>query len=241
MVSERCTQYLATLERVPQTLDRQGIERAIISASAPVFDSVVEFQIEFGGYVQMYGLNRFEWGLIHTNPDKYSEFRPNQVDYQPDGDEHFFTCCNCHGSDHWELDSSGALYWSGPPPVASSFVYKLERDAVHWDLTNNSPTFQQIKLDCPADEVRPLLRERLLPGLIREASDVFESLFWHQDVYASITEHNLIVALTDTTDSEILQGIPYHIPKPLPEVQKPPPSPREALNEMLNRIKRGWR
>lgn len=208
MLSVRCNHYLETLNRVPQTFSRAQIEDAILKEHAPIFDAVVEFQLKFGGYVQMHGLNRFEWGLIHAIPQPCSDFAPNRVSYEQEDNEHHFTCCNCHDSDHWSIDSSGTLYWCYEP-VASSFTHTIERDAVDWELARLFKSRRQIKFHLPLSEVIPNLRKCLRPGVITEASDAYETLFLHQGVYASISEDSCIAFLLEESGTSVLDGIAY--------------------------------
>ena len=99
-----------------------------------------------------------------------------------DGHFYFFTCCNCHASDHWFLDETGALYWCYSPPLATSFEKKIERDAVAWALNEIDETLFKVEFERPTTEILPELLPRWEDGLIAEASDQIESLYWYKDV-----------------------------------------------------------
>lgn len=211
MISERCAKYLATLERVPQIYSRPQIEAALEAAGAPILEPIVDFQLQFGGYVQKYGLNRFEWGIIHAHPSAESFFEPNQVAFDGSDGSLYFTCCNCHGSDHWFLDATGALYWCFTPALSESFTHKIERDAVSWDLAVRFPAARRITLELPRQEGAAALTERLKPGQIVEASDKYENLFIHNGVYASIKGDSYIALVLTHDAPTVLGGLDYKV------------------------------
>ena len=236
MVSDRCNRYLATLERIPQTLSRQDIEAAIAAEDAPIFDPIVEFQLEFGGYVQMYGRNRFEWGILNSALALYSYFAPNEATYQYRGGEHCFTCCNCHGSDYWFLNESGTLHWCSLTPCSSSFAHKLERDAVVWDIQQQFPFFRHVDLELPTQDAIPLIQDRLQPGLIPEASDIYEALYLHRGAYAAIAGDRMSLFYLDDAAAEVLQDIPHKVADDLPTSPQKPPTVFQGLKQWWGKL-----
>ena len=80
MLTDRARRYLATLKRRPALSDPGAIAGALREAGVPPLEVFVRFQVEFGGYMEWYGLNRFVWGIVHGEPDPDSAFEPGKVD-----------------------------------------------------------------------------------------------------------------------------------------------------------------
>lgn len=212
MISERAVKYLSTLEREPALRDRSALEDAFHAAGVPPLNSIIDFQINFGGYVEHYGLNTFVWGIIHERPDPDSFFERNRLTVERDDEEpdnYFVTCANCHASDHWFLDSKGQLYWCFSPPLASSFATKIERDAVAWDLRHH-----QIKPLVPSvsdSEFIAALVPLLEQGRIAEASDQYEALYLYHGIYAAVKDNHVNAFLVDDSGRSLLIGLPATI------------------------------
>lgn len=210
MLSEPGRQYLATLKRIPAETRRDKIVEALEEAGVPPFEPIIHFQIEYGGYATRYGLNRHIWGILHSQPDPDSFFLPDQIDHfeeDPD-DDYYITCANCHCSDHWFLDSKGALYWCFDPPVASSFEKRLEREAVFWNLQRERRV-DRLSFSNDTAEVFNRLLPRIEDGLIPEASDQYESLYLKKGVCASVQGERIQVFVAPDADQAILQGLQF--------------------------------
>ncbi len=212
MPSSRLTKYLQTLDRLPAITDVKTVSEIIETSGLPIIKPVIEFHCKYAGFVQPYGRVQFIWGLFHSNPHDYSFFQPNRP-HCDTMDENFriFTCCNCHASDHWFLDETGALYWCYYPPLATSFEKKIERDAVAWELNSTNEALFKVEFDRPITEILPELLPGFSDGLIEEASDHIESLYWHKDVYAAVKGDSMKCYIIGGETSSLLDGIPYHI------------------------------
>jgi len=203
MISDRAQRYLATLERRPSVMDRARIEGAFATAGIPVIEPLVDFQLTFGGFVQRYGFNEFVWGILHSRPGRDSAFERDRLHVLRRKEEVFVTCADCHRSDHWFLDVSGALYWCFAPPVAVSFATKIERDAIAESLDGA----QRFAPSMPAPELIAALVPHIQAGLIAEASDAYETLYMHDGIYAAVKEDDIIVFVYDERGRSLLSAL----------------------------------
>ena len=193
MLSERAKKYLATLEREPAIIDEEKITAALEEAKIPIFEPIVKFQMEYGGYVEWYGFNDFHWGILHHKPEPDSFLEPNEIDFYVEDGEYYITCANCHRSDTWTLDSKGALYWCGFFK-ASSFEKKLERDAFATELDLLGKV-NRIRFDAPEEDVVRILVPRLQNKIIAEASDEYQALYLEDNLYVAVDfKDNAIMA-----------------------------------------------
>lgn len=231
MLTERARRYLATRKRLPALSDEAAIADKLREAGVPPLDVFIRFQVEFGGYEEWYGLNRFVWGIVHDQPDPNSAFQPGKVDgwmemeeiekedeefdwpaddEEPEKEERgYVTCADCHVSDHWMLDSRGWLLWCGYPK-ATSFETKIERDAVAWEV-GQTAKFREVRFDAPAQEVIPVLIPRIGAGRIAEASDELSSLYLIDGLYVSASGDRLYVYVIGDSVPSALNGLPYRI------------------------------
>jgi hypothetical protein len=209
-LSGRAQSYINSLTRRAAVRDEGEILRRFRDAQVPDFEPVVRFQQQFGGLEELYGRNLFVWGLFHDRPDPDSAFEPNRPHTFKNGDRWFFTCADCHRSDHWFLDQTGALYWCFEPPRASSFARKVERDAVVWELTRTrSP--RRLVFEVPDAAAVQLLVPRLEPGLIPEASDEYEALYLHGGLYIAVKGSRMIAYACEGFDASLLRDLPCRI------------------------------
>ena len=205
-ISPRAHDYLATLTRLPAPRDRERIEAAFHAASVPVLEPIVVFQMAFGGYVEWYGRNRFEWGILFDQPDPDSFFEPNRLDIDVVDGEYWVTCANCHGSDHWSLDGRGRLYWCGFPKAAS-FAVKVERDALDWELAKTGGGRKVVTTADRSDLLAALI-PRIAEGQIVEACDEHEAVYLHHGLLVIVTDDRIQLYLLDDSGNDVLAGIP---------------------------------
>ena len=209
-MSETATSYLATLEREPSELHETAILAALREVGVPEFQPIVEFQMQFGGYIQRYGPTRFRWGILHAQPNEDSYFHPNRIHFEFEDDQYWITCCNCHGSDYWFLDAAGTLYWCGTEePFASSFLKKIERDAFYWSLTQQFGGYRKLSFQRSPDEIIPLLAARLREGMIRPASDDCSTIYLHRNIYASVSYGTIDAGIVGDRETDLLDDIEY--------------------------------
>lgn len=232
MLSDRARRYLATRQRLPALTDEAAIANKLREAGVPPLDVFIRFQVEFGGYVEWYGLNRFVWGIVHDEPDADSAFEPGKVDgwmemeevEKEDEDEFdwpaedeepekearwYVTCADCHISDHWQLDSRGWLLWCGYPK-STSFENKIERDAVAWEV-GQTAKFREVRFDGPLTEIIPVLVPRIAAGLIPEASDELSGLYVIDGLYVSASRDQLYAYVIGDGVPAALDGLPYSL------------------------------
>jgi hypothetical protein len=181
MLSERARKYLETLERAPSIRDEKLIREIFDKTGVPPFEHLIEFQIRFGGFVEFYGLNKFIWGILHEIPEEDSFLKPNELDFFVENEEYFFTCANCHCSDSWSLDTKGILYWCGYKK-ALSFEKKIERDAAEREIFSGR-TYKKMKFDLPEDQLVEAVIPKIESGLIAEASDKDQKIYYRDNFY----------------------------------------------------------
>jgi hypothetical protein len=230
MLTERARRYLATRKRLPALTDEAAIAERLREAGVPPLEVFIRFQADFGGYVEYYGLNRFEWGIVHDTPDPDSVFEPGKVDgwmekvlVETDDEDEWFkddedrekeerwyvSCANCHLSDHWMLDSRGWLLWCGYPK-ATSFEKKIEVDALGWEV-GQSAKLREVRFDAPQTEVISLLLPRLAEGRVAEASDELSSIYMAGGLYVSASDDRLYAYAVGDGVPSALDGIPHQI------------------------------
>jgi hypothetical protein len=230
MLTDRARRYLAAQNRLPALSDEAAIADKLREAGVPPLEVFIRFQVDFGGYGEWYGLNRFVWGIVHDEPDANSAFQPGKVDgwmeeiakedddefdwpaddEEPEKEERWYvTCADCHVSDHWMLDSHGWLLWCGYPK-ATSFETKIERDAVGWEV-GQTAKFREVRFDGPLTEIIPVLISRIAAGRIPEASDELSSLYLIDGLYVSASSDRLYVYALDDSVSSALDGLPYRL------------------------------
>lgn len=207
-LSPRAISYLSTLRRVPEERDRSAICAALEQAGVAPADAFVEFQIDFGGYVEMYGRNRYEWTILCQDPEPYSPLSPNRVSsFQREG-QTMVTCANCHGSDHWFMDTSGAIYWCFTPPLVSSFQKKIEQDAL---VAQFRGRVQEVRFERPFSEIAELLLQRVRDYLVTGPSDQYQSFYLHPDLLAIVKGEKARVYLLGNSAPALLEGIQYRV------------------------------
>lgn len=232
MLTERARRYLATLKRRAALSDPEAIAGALREAGVPPLEVFVRFQVEFGGYMEWYGLNRFVWGIVHDEVDPDSAFEPGKVDgwmemeeVQGDDDEFgwpaddedepqkeerwYVSCADCHLSDHWMLDSRGWLLWCGYPK-ATSFETKIERDAFAWEL-GRTAKFREVRFEAPVLEVIPVLLPRVAEGRVAEASDELSAIFLADGLYVSASSDQLYAYVVGDGVPSVLDGLPHRL------------------------------
>jgi hypothetical protein len=184
MLSERAKKYLATLQRESAVIDEAAIVAALHAQNLPIFQPVIQFQMDYGGYVERFGLVLFRWGLLHEKPDPDSFFAPNRLHFDFEDGEYYFTCANCHGSDHWTLDSQGRLAWCGYI-TSSSFEMKLERDAFGAELARSGKS-QRIRFEDQRDEIAQSLIPLLQDAKIEHLSDQYSAFYLKDGLYVRL-------------------------------------------------------
>jgi hypothetical protein len=184
MLSERALKYLDTLERVPAVRDEKPIREIFDKTGVPAFEKIIEFQMRFGGIVEFYGLNKFIWGVLHEIPEEYSFLKPNELDFFVEGEEYFFTCANCHCSDSWSLDTKGVLYWCGHKK-ALSFEKKIERDAAVTEIFSGR-NYKNVEFELPVEQLVETLIPKIESGLIAEASDEDQKIYYRDNFYLAL-------------------------------------------------------
>jgi hypothetical protein len=231
MLTERARRYLATLKRLPALSDPAAIADALREAGVPPLEVFVRFQVDFGGYAEWYGLNRFVWGIVHDAPHPYSALDPGKVDGWmeevevddadewdwPEDDEEerkkeerwYVTCADCHLSDHWMLDSRGWLLWCGFPK-ATSFETKIERDAFGSEL-GRTARLREVRFDAPAEAVIPVLLPRVAAGRIPEASDELSATYLADGLYVSASDDRLYAYVVGDAVPSALDGLPHRL------------------------------
>lgn len=231
MLTERARRYLATLKRRPALSDPAAIADALREAGVPPLEVFVRFQVDFGGYGEWYGLNRFVWGIVHDETDPDSALDPGKVDgwmeevaaedadewdWPADDEEErkkeerwYVTCADCHLSDHWMLDSRGWLLWCGYPK-ATSFETKIERDAFLWEL-GRTARLHEVRFDEAAEAVIPVLLPRVAAGRIAEASDELSAMFLADGLYVSASDDRLYAYVVGDTVPSALDGLSHRL------------------------------
>jgi hypothetical protein len=122
-LTETAKKYLSGLERVP-AVTASKVEEVLRSAGQPCFDPWLEFQDQFGGYVERIGADVAVWGVVHARARWLGPFEAD-VELEKDGRTYYVACADVHPSYNYRLDNNGEFL--GFP--AEHFSVHVERVA----------------------------------------------------------------------------------------------------------------
>lgn len=123
--------YLSSLERRHSpSPDRLASKLRELGVESP--EPWLEFESQFGGYVEPIGLDVAIWGLLQDD----TEWLPS-AGIELDLEEGLVACADVHPSyDYW-LDRSGEFLGLGGGGPCDSFAVKVEQTAVLWVFSQN--------------------------------------------------------------------------------------------------------
>lgn len=125
-LTEVAKKFLSGLERVPAVTGSK-VKEVLDSSEQPCFDSWLEFQDQFGGYVERIGADIAVWGIVHARAQWLVPFKAD-IEAEKDGSTYYVTCADAHPSYNYQLNSDGEFL--GFP--AESFAVHVERAAAGW-------------------------------------------------------------------------------------------------------------
>jgi len=134
MLSPRAQVYLNKLERIDFIDDISFLKSKLLEIGVGYPDSILEFQLTYGGFIEKVGLRENIFGIIHKNP-KY--LTPNTIDFEKeDQDESpiLLHAADTHLVHGIMIDELGWYYYNWLPN-AESFDLKFERDAFYAEMS----------------------------------------------------------------------------------------------------------
>ncbi len=181
-LSERAKRFLAGVERLSSTVDREQIIESFLNNDAPVFEPLIEFQQKYSGYKFLAGLEIIHCGILQgdggypvrsgTAIVEFSVSYPGTSNYE-------FVCATADCQPIFTLDEYGRFYENGEI-IASSFDKKMEHLAI-WDELEVKEDFR-IVLHEQALGIQEL-DMKLDLTMIREASDQYTLWFKNDSIY----------------------------------------------------------
>lgn len=134
-ISDRAHAFLTTLRRRPSV----SVETVIAKFSQfgiRLPDSLIQFHVDFGGYVIPLGFEEAILGLVHDEARFLGE---NGFDFEVENGELFVACADAHPSYDFWLSSNGSLAGLGNGGPYVSFEEYVENLAAGYpDVPTNS-------------------------------------------------------------------------------------------------------
>jgi len=181
-VSKRALEFLKYSKREGPTLTSKKIVEIFEANSAPVFESLIEFQTKYGGYIFYAGLAPINFSLLkglggypESNYSALVEFEENYSS----GPKYYFDCATTDYQMQFFLDEQG-LYYEDYEVQASCFDKIVEHLAI-WDEIQRMSKFEILFKDKKIDisNIDSVLKLEIIP----EASDQYTLWFRNEHIY----------------------------------------------------------
>jgi hypothetical protein len=195
-LSNRAIRFLEGSEREITNVSEDVIRRIFDENNVPVFKSLIDFQLNYSGYIFYAGHVPVRFTLLHgaggypeSNYTAEIEFEINE-DGAP---RYYFACAGTDYQMQFLLDEDG-LYYEDYIVVASSFEKFMEHAALWKEMRDRD--FERVFERRQLDEQK-LIRALSL-DLIAEASDEYTQ--WYQNEFIYMTHwngHTTLVASKD--------------------------------------------
>ena len=181
-LSKRALDFLQQSEREIPELTEQDIRDAFSANDVPVFEPLMAFQLQYGGYIFYAGLEPIKFNLLQgvggypkiTNTSIIEFEETNAI-----SPKYHFVCAMTNYQMQFTLDEQG-IYYEDYQPKASSFDKVIEELALWNEIKLKSGydiVFREQKI-----KTRNLDKELNLK-IISEASDQFTRWFQNELIY----------------------------------------------------------
>lgn len=179
-LSKRAMEYLAKSERETSELPEEVLLRIFSENNVPVFEPLIEFQRNYGGYIFYAGLEPIKFSLFKGGGGyPLSNYRANIEfeDSEMESCRYLFDCATTNYQMQFFLDEEG-VYYEDYEPVASSFEKSIEHLALWKEMGDDyEVVFRYLRLATNKPEIELGLE------LIPEASDQFTQWFKNEFIY----------------------------------------------------------
>lgn len=177
------------------SLSENEIRSFFVANEAPIFEPLIKFQFNYGGYVFTAGLEPIKFSLLKGLGGWPKKNRTCNIDFEEseeDYPKYFFDCASTNYQMQFFLDENG-IYYEDFEPKASCFDKLIEHLAL-WDEIGKNDELEvvfrdkQLKIEAIEDKIDVIL----LP----EASDQFTQ--WHKNdsMYVQKTQGKTTIIAT---------------------------------------------
>lgn len=181
-LSERANAFLQKSKRDTISVSEAEIRSFFKANEAPVFEPLIQFQLNYGGYIFNAGLETIKFSLLkrlggwpEKNRTCIIQFEESEESYP----RYFFDCATTNYQMQFFLDENG-IYYEDFEPRASCFGKLIEHLAL-WDEIGQNNDLEVIfrNKQLKIEAVENLLNLELLP----EASDQFTQWYKNGSMY----------------------------------------------------------
>jgi hypothetical protein len=149
-----------------------GHQNAFIANNAPIFESLIHFQLRFGGYIFNAGLEPIKFSLLKGEGGYPKSRGTSIIEFEESGlttPKYYFDCAMTNYQMQFFLDENG-VYYEDYEAKASTFAKVVEHLAL-WDEIRSKANYEVLYRDkrLSTDSVDKLSNLTLLP----EASDQY--------------------------------------------------------------------
>jgi hypothetical protein len=181
-LSKKAVEFLHLSERDSFLLGESAIRQTFAVNDAPIFEPLIEFQKQFGGYTFYAGLAPIKFSLIKGSGGFPTSSQTAVIDFEESGKsepQYFFDCASTKYQVQFFLDENG-VYYEDYEATASSFGKVVEHLAI-WAEIRKRPDFERL-----VDNQR-IAAESVITNLnlqpISEASDQYTKWFSNEELY----------------------------------------------------------
>ena len=181
-MSPRAQSFLLKSRRDAYPSTENDIRAAFLSNNAPIFQSLIDFQINYGGYIFYAGRAPIKFSLLKGEGGHPGSGGTAIIDFEESNvatPRYFFNCAATDYQMQFFLDEQG-IYYEDYEAKASSFEKVIEHLAL-WDEMRGKEGYELIYRDkrLKINDVDRQLNLTLLP----EASDQFTIWFKNEFMY----------------------------------------------------------
>jgi len=181
-LSKRALDFLQHSERDLYQLTEQDIRDAFSANDAPLFEPLITFQLQYGGFIFYAGLEPIKFSLLQGEGGYPKRTNTSIIEFKEsdtDSPKYHFVCAMTNYQMQFTLDEQG-IYYEDYQPKASSFDKVIEELAI-WkeiELKNGYEiVFREYKVKTQN------LDKELNLKIISEASDQFTLWFQNELIY----------------------------------------------------------
>ena len=181
-LSKRAHDFLLRSKREAYPSTEGDIRNAFIANKAPLFEPLLHFQLDFGGYVFYAGLEPIKFTLLKGEGEFPISSGTSIIEFEPSDKlepRYFFDCAITNYQMQFFLDEHG-IYYEDYVAKASCFEKVIEHLAL-WDEMRGKEGYEILYRDkqLKINDVDNQLDLALLP----EASDQFTLWFKNEFIY----------------------------------------------------------
>ena len=181
-LSKRAQRFLQRSRRDAYPSTEVDIRNAFLVNEAPIFEPLIQLQLEFGGYTFNAGLEPIKFTLLKGEGGYPKSSGTSIIEFEPSEKtkpEYYFDCAITNYQMQFFLDEDG-VYYEDYEPKASCFEKLIEHLAL-WDEMRGKEDYEEYYRD--KRFVTSDIDKYLGLTLLSEASDQFTLWFKNEFMY----------------------------------------------------------